>query len=174
QVAAGGGGRRAAAAGALRATEREVAPGARAPRGRGGEPKKGALNAIKIGIGGLEEVQKGAAVTEEGHQQQHQHRQPTEVAKGWEYWKYRALLLGVALLWGTNFPAVKFVEQHGEVSNATAAFVRFAIAAGASLPFADFRQREVLIAGTADRFRSQICCTTTNGCRAPHLFIPLS
>lgn len=101
QVAAGGGGRRAAAAGALRATKSGVAPGARAPRGRGGAPKKGALNAIKIGISGLEEVQKGAAVTEEGQQQ------PTEVAKGWDYWKYRALLVGVALLWGTNFPAVR-------------------------------------------------------------------
>lgn len=42
---------------------------------------------------------------------------------------------------------VKFIEQHGEVSDATAAFVRFAIAAGASLPFADLREGEVLFAG---------------------------
>ncbi|CAM9486055.1 unnamed protein product [Ectocarpus fasciculatus] len=155
QVAAGGGGRRAAATSALHATKRGhqergerggVAPGAKAPRGRGrgGTPKKGALNAIKIGISGLDEV--GPTATEEEQQHQHKH-QPTKVAKGWDYWKYRALLVGVALLWGTNFPAVKFVEQHGEVSNATAAFVRFAIAAGASLPFADFRQKDVLLAG---------------------------
>lgn len=45
------------------------------------------------------------------------------------------------------FAQVKFVEQHGEVSDATAAFVRFAIAAGASLPFADFREKDVLFAG---------------------------
>lgn len=104
-AAGGGGGRRAAATSALHATKRGVAPGAKAARGRGGAPKKGALNAIKIGISGLDEVQKGAAVTEEEQQQQPQ--QPTEVPKGWDYWKYRALLVGVALLWGTNFPAVR-------------------------------------------------------------------
>ena len=48
------------------------------------------------------------------------------------------------------------MEQHGEVSDATAAFVRFAIAAGASLPFADFKEKEVLVAGKRDtRRRSQ-------------------
>lgn len=28
-------------------------------------------------------------------------------AKGWEYWSYRVLLLGVAAIWGTNFPVVR-------------------------------------------------------------------
>lgn len=30
-----------------------------------------------------------------------------EKSKGWEYWSYRALLLGVAAIWGTNFPVVR-------------------------------------------------------------------
>eukprot|EP00904_Undaria_pinnatifida_P005012 jgi/Undpi1/1640/HiC_scaffold_11.g05030.m1 len=70
-----------------------------------------------------------------------------KTSKGWEYWSYRALLLGVAAIWGTNFPVVKFVESHAGVSDATAAFVRFAIAAGAMLPFADWAEKEVLFAG---------------------------
>lgn len=27
--------------------------------------------------------------------------------EGWQYWGYRALLLGVAVIWGTNFPTVR-------------------------------------------------------------------
>lgn len=50
---------------------------------------------------------------------------------------------------------MKFVEQHGDVSDATAAFVRFAMAAGAALPFADFREKEVLFAGEQNKFA---CC----------------
>lgn len=42
---------------------------------------------------------------------------------------------------------VKFVENHANVSNATAAFIRFFIAAGVMLPFADWTKTEVLIAG---------------------------
>lgn len=30
-----------------------------------------------------------------------------KTSKGWEYWSYRALLLGVAAIWGTNFPVVR-------------------------------------------------------------------
>lgn len=71
---------------------------------RGG---KGALQAIKIGmdekhavVDAQEEQQKGDNLSTEVAPPS------TTVAQGWEYWKYRALLLGVALLWGTNFPAV--------------------------------------------------------------------
>lgn len=39
------------------------------------------------------------------------------------------------------------MENHAAVPDATAAFVRFAIAAGAMLPFADWKEREVLLAG---------------------------
>lgn len=47
---------------------------------------------------------------------------------------------------------VKFVESHAGVSDATAAFVRFAIAAAAMLPFADWRETEVLLAGESRWF----------------------
>lgn len=42
---------------------------------------------------------------------------------------------------------VKFVENHAAVSDATAAFVRFTIAAASMLPFADWGEKEVLFAG---------------------------
>lgn len=42
---------------------------------------------------------------------------------------------------------VKFVENHAAIPDASAAFVRFSIAAGAMLPFADWKQKEVLVAG---------------------------
>lgn len=47
---------------------------------------------------------------------------------------------------------VKFVESHAGVSDATAAFVRFAIAAGAMLPFADWAEKEVLFAGQSQKY----------------------
>lgn len=56
---------------------------------------------------------------------------------------------------------VKFVEQHAEVSDATAAFVRFSLAAGVSLPFADLREKEVLFAGEENR--SLRCSRTSSG-----------
>lgn len=66
-------------------------------RRRGG---KGALKAIKIGMGARHSKQEEEALITEAPPS-------TEaVVQGWDYWKYRALLLGVALLWGTNFPAV--------------------------------------------------------------------
>ena len=46
---------------------------------------------------------------------------------------------------------VKFVESHAGVSDATAAFMRFSIAAGAMLPFADWTEKEVLFAGQSER-----------------------
>lgn len=49
---------------------------------------------------------------------------------------------------------VKFVESHAGVSDATAAFVRFAIAAGAMLPFADWAEKEVLFAGQTQKYRN--------------------
>lgn len=36
--------------------------------------------------------------------------QEGETQTGWNYWGYRALLLGVAAIWGTNFPVVREVE----------------------------------------------------------------
>lgn len=42
---------------------------------------------------------------------------------------------------------VKFMENYPGVSDATATFVRFLIAAGAMLPFADWTKIEVLVAG---------------------------
>lgn len=35
-----------------------------------------------------------------------------KTSKGWEYWSYRALLLGVAAIWGTNFPVVSVATSH--------------------------------------------------------------
>ena len=74
-------------------------------RRRGGG--KGALRAIKIGM------DEKHAVLDQQQGQQNGDASTTEVpplstaaVQGWDYWKYRALLLGVALLWGTNFPAV--------------------------------------------------------------------
>lgn len=68
---------------------------------------------------------------------------------------------------------VKFVERHGEISDATAAFVRFAIAAGASLPFADFKEKEALLAGGRKRKvrRETIaapCAQHTHACSFVH------
>ena len=65
---------------------------------------KGSLQAIKIGVDDLDV---------DVHTELKEEEEPAfstaakGVAKGWDYWKYRALLLGVALLWGTNFPAVR-------------------------------------------------------------------
>ncbi|CAM9218345.1 unnamed protein product [Choristocarpus tenellus] len=67
--------------------------------------------------------------------------------KGWDYWGYRAILLLVAAIWGTNFPVVKLIESHPEISNATATFTRFAIAALALSPLTDWRETEVILAG---------------------------
>lgn len=74
-------------------------------RRRGG---KSALQAIKIGMDDKH------AVLDQGLQQADEALntevpsppKAKAVAQGWDYWKYRVLLLGVALLWGTNFPAV--------------------------------------------------------------------
>lgn len=43
------------------------------------------------------------------------------------------------------------MESHAGVSDATAAFVRFAIAAGVMLPFADWSEKEVLFAGQSKK-----------------------
>lgn len=49
-------------------------------------------------------------------------------SKGWEYWSYRALLLGVAAIWGTNFPVVSYtgVRVIGHVIVGAAAISRLA------------------------------------------------
>ncbi|CAM9269168.1 unnamed protein product [Scytosiphon promiscuus] len=135
--------RRLTARSSLHATKSGINDGDGPPRERGAGTK-GGLRAIKIGMDEVAEVHASRATAQAAEPEP---SKGVSVAKGWDYWKYRVLLLGVALLWGTNFPAVKFIEQHGEVSDATAAFVRFAIAAGASLPFADLGEREVLFAG---------------------------
>lgn len=57
------------------------------------------LQAIKIGMDEVLHHQQDEALNKEPPPS-------TAVAQGWNYWKYRVLLLGVALLWGTNFPAV--------------------------------------------------------------------
>lgn len=60
---------------------------------------KGALEAMKVGI---------------HHQQDPPPPSTAATSKGsWDYWKYRVLLLGVALLWGTNFPAVCMFTAEG-------------------------------------------------------------
>lgn len=43
------------------------------------------------------------------------------------------------------------MESHAGVSDATAAFVRFSIAAGAMLPFADWSEKKVLFAGQKEK-----------------------
>ena len=73
-------------------------------RRRGG---KGALQAIKIGM----DEKRAVLDRQQGLQDDETlnvgvSSPPKAAVKGWDYWKYRALLLGVALLWGTNFPAV--------------------------------------------------------------------
>lgn len=64
---------------------------------------KGALGAIKIGMDEVTEVHTSREAAQEVEVDA---SKGVAVAKGWDYWKYRVLLLGVALLWGTNFPAV--------------------------------------------------------------------
>lgn len=53
------------------------------------------------------------------------------------------------------------MESHASVPDATATFVRFAIAAGAMLPFADWAEKEVLLAGEKNDSGEVIC-----SCRA--------
>lgn len=96
----GRGGRgRGAAKHALHARKSSTADEAQATRRRGAA--KGSLHAITIGMSEVGDVHANTPVKEEA--------QARGAAKGWDYWKYRALLLGVALLWGTNFPAVSGV-----------------------------------------------------------------
>lgn len=64
---------------------------------------KSSLRAIKIG---MDEAVEAHTTRETAKEVQLDPSKSVAVAKGWDYWKYRVLLLGVALLWGTNFPAV--------------------------------------------------------------------
>lgn len=98
-------GRRGAARGgkgaarhSLHATKRSIADEAQATRRRRGVTEDG-LHAIKRGVAEVGVVYTDMPLEEEDGGS-------SGVVKGWDYWKYRALLLGVALLWGTNFPAV--------------------------------------------------------------------
>lgn len=59
-----------------------------------------ALNALKVG--GDE-----TGVCEDGKLNA-EHKSGSAGSKGWEYWGYRALLVGVAAIWGTNFPVVSY------------------------------------------------------------------
>lgn len=91
-----GRGRRGAAKDALRAMKSSIADEAHTARRRR-VAKEDSLHAIKRGVAEVGDVYTDMPLNEED---------TSGVAKGWDYWKYRAILLGVALLWGTNFPAV--------------------------------------------------------------------
>lgn len=52
-----------------------------------------------------------------------------KTSKGWEYWSYRALLLGVAAIWGTNFPVVSYARVLSHVIVGVAATSHLAISA---------------------------------------------
>eukprot|EP00611_Tribonema_gayanum_P027379 TRINITY_DN6749_c0_g3_i1.p1 TRINITY_DN6749_c0_g3~~TRINITY_DN6749_c0_g3_i1.p1 ORF type:complete len:331 (-),score=76.81 TRINITY_DN6749_c0_g3_i1:4-975(-) len=62
------------------------------------------------------------------------------------YWAYRGLLALVAVLWGTNFGTVKFV-QNADISASVAALSRFGIAAVAMSPFLFKGDKAVFKAG---------------------------
>ncbi|CAN0087423.1 unnamed protein product [Discosporangium mesarthrocarpum] len=106
--------------------------------------------------------------------------------KGWGYWGYRAILVLVAAIWGTNFPVLKVIESHTEISSATAAFTRFTIAFLSLLPLADWGDAEVLLAGmevglyvSAGYYTQAIGLMTTDAsvcaflCSLTVVFVPL-
>lgn len=80
----------------LHATKTSITDEAQATKRQRGATQD-SLHAIKRGVTEVGDVYTDMPLEEED---------TPGVVKGWDYWKYRALLLGVALLWGTNFPAV--------------------------------------------------------------------
>lgn len=58
---------------------------------------------------------------------------------------YKAILLCVAALWGTNFPAVRYLETF-DVSSSSLAVARFGLAAAALLPTLIGKDRELILA----------------------------
>jgi drug/metabolite transporter (DMT)-like permease len=67
-------------------------------------------------------------------------------------WAARALLLFVAMLWGTNFAAVKYLETlcfHPPCNHppSQAAFARFGVAALVSLPLLIGQRKDIILAG---------------------------
>lgn len=73
---------------------------------------------------------------------------------------------------------VKFVESHAAVPDATATFVRFAIAAGAMLPFADWAEKEVLFAGEPHNSTIEVRATAVDlfmwgSCNGPPVLVKI-
>mmetsp|Transcript_25297 Transcript_25297/g.31174 ORF Transcript_25297/g.31174 Transcript_25297/m.31174 type:complete len:485 (-) Transcript_25297:116-1570(-) len=67
-------------------------------------------------------------------------------------WAARALLLSVAVLWGTNFASVKYLENlcfHPPCVHppSEAALARFGVAALASMPFLINQRKDIILAG---------------------------
>lgn len=91
-----GRGGRGASKHALRAMKSSITDEAQTTRRRR-VATEDSLHAIKRGVAEVGDVYTDMPLKEED---------TSGVAKGWDYWKYRVILLGVALLWGTNFPAV--------------------------------------------------------------------
>jgi len=66
------------------------------------------LQAIKIGMEKVDDlVHPEAALLDEEGVDSSGGGKVSPPDSGWEYWKWRALLAGVAFLWATNFPSVR-------------------------------------------------------------------
>lgn len=82
---------------------------------RAGRLGKTAISSMRIGVEdvdeGLRERDHAVGGVEdkggEGDSASMMSTKSGKTSKGWEYWSYRALLLGVAAIWGTNFPVVR-------------------------------------------------------------------
>eukprot|EP00553_Chaetoceros_curvisetus_P013798 CAMPEP_0204637104 /NCGR_PEP_ID=MMETSP0717-20131115/35608_1 /ASSEMBLY_ACC=CAM_ASM_000666 /TAXON_ID=230516 /ORGANISM="Chaetoceros curvisetus" /LENGTH=422 /DNA_ID=CAMNT_0051656385 /DNA_START=708 /DNA_END=1976 /DNA_ORIENTATION=- len=84
----------------------------------------------------------------------HQSALQPETARSGELsvWAARGLLLAVAVLWGTNFASVKYLENlcfHPPCHHlpSEAALARFGVAAAASTPFLINQRKDVILAG---------------------------
>lgn len=80
-------------------------------RGRNTSVSKTALNAIGVGVDDVGADPRGdGTVLGAGEGEQGGDLKAvaasSKTPEGWDYWGYRVLLLGVAAIWGTNFPVV--------------------------------------------------------------------
>ncbi len=82
--------------------------------GRRGRAK---LQAIKIGMEKVDDLVGSEAVLQLDQQQEKsadsRGGKVSPPDSGWEYWKWRAVLAGVAFLWATNFPSVRALGVGG-------------------------------------------------------------
>jgi len=89
-----------------------------------------------------QETGKELAVAAPGAQQELAGQEEQE---GAPLWVYKGMILLVAFFWGTNFPAVRFIEEF-DVPSSTLAGARFGIAALALLPSLIGKEKDIWIA----------------------------